>query len=334
MNKVLTIVVPVYNTEQYLSKCLDSLIVKENKELIEVLVVIDGSPDNSLQIATEYSLKYPDLFRVINKENGGHGSCCNRGIQEAKGKYIKFLDSDDWFELETLSYLIHYLKNVDVDVFFTKSVKELIYENRTQNYGCNFNYSNEIICIEDLEIPIDTNYPHFFTLADCGFKTNMLHNLKITFSEKCSFDDTFLYFAPFINTKKILFINKILYHYLIGRSEQSIISLSPLKYHQKAQEYIKCLKVCNQFNDTISQNIKLYVKNFAGILIDNCYFSIFNSQNEIQKQLYIDLQNTIKKNSLLSQSSSKYHYLLKYIPFYIAKLLYTIRKAVKEVVKR
>ena len=86
MKKILTIVVPVYNTEKYLSKCLDSLVIKDI-DSIEVLIIIDGSPDNSIEIAKQYHDKYPKTFTVIDKENGGHGSCCNIGLKVAKGKY-------------------------------------------------------------------------------------------------------------------------------------------------------------------------------------------------------------------------------------------------------
>ena len=99
MIKLLTIVIPTYNMEAYLNRCLDSLLVSdEQMQLLEVLVINDGSKDNSSAIAHEYEAKYPNTFRVIDKENGNYGSCVNRGLKEASGKYIKVLDADDWFD--------------------------------------------------------------------------------------------------------------------------------------------------------------------------------------------------------------------------------------------
>lgn len=90
MEKLITIVIPTYNMEKYLDKCLTSLIVPdEYMELLEVLVVNDGSKDNSSAIAHRYEDKYPQTFRVIDKENGNYGSYVNRGLKEAAGKYIK-----------------------------------------------------------------------------------------------------------------------------------------------------------------------------------------------------------------------------------------------------
>lgn len=88
---------------------------------LEVLVVNDGSKDNSSAIAHEYQDKYPDTFRVIDKENGNYGSCVNRGLKEATGKYIKILDADDWFDNEQFSLFVEKLKKYDCDLIFLNS---------------------------------------------------------------------------------------------------------------------------------------------------------------------------------------------------------------------
>lgn len=91
MEKILSIVIPTYNMEDLLSKCLSSLIVKNHLDMLEVLVVNDGSKDLSSEIAHQFEKENPDTFRVIDKENGNYGSCVNRGLKEAKGKYIKHI---------------------------------------------------------------------------------------------------------------------------------------------------------------------------------------------------------------------------------------------------
>ena len=94
--KVLTVLVPTYNVEKYLRRCLDSLLLPEVLEEIEVLVVNDGSKDGSADIARAYEKKYPQTVVFVDKENGGHGSTINVGIEKAQGTYFKVLDSDDW----------------------------------------------------------------------------------------------------------------------------------------------------------------------------------------------------------------------------------------------
>lgn len=98
MDKVLTVIVPVYNMEKYIRQCLESLVIGEVLDRIEVLVVLDGSKDGSAEIAYEFVEQYPDTFRIIYKANGGHGSAINTGLMMASGEYVKILDSDDWVE--------------------------------------------------------------------------------------------------------------------------------------------------------------------------------------------------------------------------------------------
>ena len=101
--KILSIIIPTYNMEKYLPKCLDSLIsAKEVLCKMEILIINDGSKDASSRIAHEYQSRYPDSIIVIDKENGNYGSCVNRGLKEATGKYIKVLDADDWFLTQNL----------------------------------------------------------------------------------------------------------------------------------------------------------------------------------------------------------------------------------------
>ena len=114
--KVLTITIPSYNVEAYLEECLESFVNSEVMEEIEVLVVNDGSSDSTAEIAQRYADKYPETFRLINKENGGHGSTINTGIKEAKGKYFKVVDGDDWVDTRSFIRLVKVLKESEADI--------------------------------------------------------------------------------------------------------------------------------------------------------------------------------------------------------------------------
>ena len=106
MEKILTVTVPSYNVEKFLENTLDSFVDERVLDDIEVLIVDDGSKDKTAEIGRKYEEKYPDTFRVISKENGGHGSTINRGIGEAKGKYFKVVDGDDWVDQDGFAELI------------------------------------------------------------------------------------------------------------------------------------------------------------------------------------------------------------------------------------
>lgn len=96
--KILSIAVPCYNSQEYMSKCIDSLLVGGDD--VEILVVDDGSKDNTLAIAKEYEERYPGIVKAIHQENKGHGGAVNTGLANATGLYFKVVDSDDWLNKE------------------------------------------------------------------------------------------------------------------------------------------------------------------------------------------------------------------------------------------
>ena len=119
--KILTIVVPTYNMEKYLSRCLDSMLINNSrKESLEILVVNDGSKDSSMSIAKDYEKKYPDIVKAIDKENGNYGSCVNRGLKEATGKYFRILDADDTFQMCALESMLNALPTTEEDMLVTR----------------------------------------------------------------------------------------------------------------------------------------------------------------------------------------------------------------------
>ncbi len=224
MNKILTIVIPTYNMEKYLRRCLDSLII-DDKELlkkIEVLVINDGSTDSSSAIAHEYQEKYSDVFRVIDKENGGHGSAWNRGVELATGKYLRFLDSDDWLDNKNLELLIEKLNQCQVDLVFTH--RNRYYEGLRKN---------EIDKISNIDFDKELRFDEFDLLGSnngieitnfwyCTYKTCLLKNLHPLFLEHIIFDDGILFIAPILFASTFVCYDMVIYNYLLGREGQSM----------------------------------------------------------------------------------------------------------------
>ena len=221
MIKLLSIIVPVYKVEQYINKCLDSLILSEElMDKYEVIIVNDGTPDNSAELSREYTKKYPNTFRQIDKENGGHGSAWNIGVKEAKGKYLRFLDSDDW--LTNLDLLLHTLETTDVDVILT----HLNNYNEAEQIDTEWN-------ITDGPFEKVRNFSTF-TFDDFRNKTNTLNFLFATyktailkghqnlFMEKTMYDDSILYALPILFADTYLCLDIVLYNYLSGREGQSM----------------------------------------------------------------------------------------------------------------
>ncbi|MCR1900083.1 glycosyltransferase family 2 protein [Irregularibacter muris] len=115
MDKKVSIIIPIYKVEKYLRKCLDSILAQTNKEFI-VYLVNDGSPDKCDEIINEYKLKYPELFIVLNKENGGLSSARNLALQEVNTKYVMFIDSDDYVHKQYVEVLLKNAEKYDADI--------------------------------------------------------------------------------------------------------------------------------------------------------------------------------------------------------------------------
>ena len=128
MDKILTVVIPTYNMESYLEKCLDSVLVEQVIGLIEVMIVNDGSKDSSLLIAKRYQNRYPGSIVVVDKKNGNYGSCLNLAFSLAKGKYIRTLDADDCFDSIELVKFIEKLCSLpeNIDLVLTNYVVNIV----------------------------------------------------------------------------------------------------------------------------------------------------------------------------------------------------------------
>ncbi|MDO4714854.1 MAG: glycosyltransferase family 2 protein [Bacteroidales bacterium] len=231
MQKLLTIVVPVYNTEKYLPKCLDSLIVPEYLDQLEVLVIIDGSPDNSAAVAKQYQQQYPSTFIVIEKENGGHGSTINKGLSLATGKYFRVLDSDDWFDEANFKLFLDRLSTADEDIVMTHVVREYTSEGKSLLWkDPDFDEMYEVI---HKDCGVFSKLDHaFFTMARCTYKTQLLSKHHLTLLERQSFEDTFLHIFPIPYVSSFIFYDLPLYHYYLERPGQSVGQHFTIKHWQ------------------------------------------------------------------------------------------------------
>ncbi len=108
--KLLSIIVPSYNSQDYLAQCIESLL--PGGEDVEILIINDGSKDRTAEIAEEYQSKYPTIVRAIHQENKGHGGAVNTGIAQASGRYLKVVDSDDWLDAEAYPQVLETLKRL------------------------------------------------------------------------------------------------------------------------------------------------------------------------------------------------------------------------------
>lgn len=210
--------------EKLLEKDLQSLIVSKNLfSLIEIIVVNDGSKDNTLKIARTFEEKYPDSFMVVDKQNGNYGSCVNAGLAVASGTFVKILDADDFFITYNFEKAIHYLvaseeKKENIDLFFFDW--RYVDENGNVIREMTFDIpQNTIIDIKDSSvIPFFKNIQHHAI----AYRTKFLidHNYKQT--EGISYSDTEWICIPLLYVKRIKYHPVTVYSYLYGREDQSM----------------------------------------------------------------------------------------------------------------
>jgi len=220
MQKLLTIVIPVYKVEQYINKCLDSLIIApELMEKMDVLIVNDGTPDRSAEMSREYVKRFPGVFRQIDKENGGHGSVWNLGVKEAYGKYTRFLDSDDW--LENLDLLLEKLENCDADLVITHTMCHCPNEVLWKQEILDMEFG-KVYDADTFDWLHNRSHGNYVFHHSCTYKTEMFRQFLPLFLEKQPYDDVILGAASNIGAKSLVAYDFVLYHYLMDREGQSI----------------------------------------------------------------------------------------------------------------
>ena len=215
MDKILSVVIPTYNMEKYLRKCLDSLIIK-NKELfkrLEVLVVNDGSKDSSSIIAHDYQDKYPSVFRVIDKENGNYGSCVNRGLKEAKGKYIKILDADDSFEIDAFEVFLNELNQTNAELVL--SDLKMVDENDNITWYSSYKDAPEYVPIkQDFNFCYYLNQPKvdfYGMMHGFAYRRDILIDNNYSQIEGMSYTDQQWVFEPIKYVKNVYYVDVNLY---------------------------------------------------------------------------------------------------------------------------
>lgn len=212
MKKDITIIVPIYNSEKYLKKCIDSLVNQTKKEL-EIILINDGSTDNSEKIIKEYK---DDRIKYIKNENQGIGITRNEGIAKAQGKYLMFIDSDDYLEKNTCELLFNKAEKDNLDMVICDFYRE--YENGEKKEERIVNFENTTIK-ETPELLYKVNLSPWNKL----YQTKLIRDNNILFEEELKYEDTPFVFISMDKSKRIGKVNKCLNHYIIHNNSETTI---------------------------------------------------------------------------------------------------------------
>ena len=256
--KILTIAVPVYNTEKYIARCFDSLLIDEVLEDIEIIAINDGSKDNSIGVLREYESKYPQTIIVIDKENGGHGSGVNVGLKNATGKYFRVIDSDDWVNSKDFVQLVKNLREDDADLVVTNYSKEHVYNGISEYIEYEGLEDGKEYVFDDMDL--DVLDEEYFVMATSTYKTETLRKAGVELFEKTFYVDMQFNCMPIKEINTVKYYELDVYRYFIGRPDQSMNLDNFVKNkanHEKVMRFL--VEYYCDIKQSLSANKKKYM---------------------------------------------------------------------------
>ncbi len=221
--KLLTIAVPCYNSQDYMDKCIQSLL--PGGEDVEILIIDDGSTDRTAAIADSYAARYPSIVRAIHQPNGGHGEAVNTGIRNAAGLYFKVVDSDDWLGKSSYQKVLRTLEELTrgpqtVDMF----IANFVYDKQGADHKRVMNYRH---CIPVGRVFGWNDVRHmptgkYLLMHSMIYRTQLLVECGLSLPAHTFYVDNLFAFEPLPYVKTMCYIDTNLYHYFIGRDDQSV----------------------------------------------------------------------------------------------------------------
>lgn len=301
MDKLLTISIANYNNADKLNRCLSSLIDEKIIDELDIIIVNDGSKDNSKEIILDFVNRYPNSIKLVDKDNGGYGSTINASLKYAEGKYYKLLDADDYFDNKELKKLLGVIKVNDVDIIYN-----------------NFNFiKGDKIELKDFPYPqnkildisiLDDIHMHALTVKTSLIKdkisiTENSYYVDIEFAIKCmEYSSTFLYLPLNI------------YQYNVGDVSQSVSRAGYIKHAYEHEAVIKTILLISHSNNKFKN---LNAKHLYPLAADQLFIYMFDKKfildyyrySKWLKECYLEAYKKAKLYMKLASKNKFFYYL-------------------------
>ena len=312
MKPLLTVVIPVYNVEKYLKRCVESVIAQDWKKY-EILLVDDGSTDHSPQICDNYVKTY-DFISVIHKENGGLSEARNTGLSQAKGEYVYFPDSDDWIEPDTFIALSEALESQKFDIIsfnreFVKSEEDAIVSDSVVTIV----FEGKDAFVEMLKHSYITGFAN-----DKIYRKSLFMDHDILFPKGKYYEDLGTNYKLFLSAKKVYATNQKYYHYLIDNPDSITQSWNEKKFIDMFGFYKEVFYsdfVRSQLNQEELHISQLYYVNGLTHILASLYKAKLHKH---YGEITSEVKQELEKNKLTCSE-------IKSIPNRIKYLLYRMR---------
>lgn len=267
-DKILTIAIPCYNSEDYMDRAIKSCLI--NEDCIEIIIVDDGSKDKTTEKADKYAADYPDIVKVIHKENGGHGDAVMTGLKNATGRYFKVLDSDDWLGKKALKVILTFLEeNEKLDTEFDMLISDYVYEKLGKKKKKRITYRGIM--------PSRTS----FTWDEIGkfkpwknilmhsviYRTDLLRHTGLTLPKHTFYVDNIYVYHPLPYMKKLYYIDVDLYHYFIGRDDQSVNEKNMLNRIDQQLLVTKILIKDHPLRTIENKKLRRYLSQYLAVMM-------------------------------------------------------------------
>ena len=315
MSKVLTIAVAVYNIEKYLDKCLASFADDRLKDDLEVLIINDGSKDSSQSIAEKYVEKYPSIFKLINKENGGYGTTFPVGFSNATGKYYKVVDGDDYVDTDALCELLDTLKGIDTDIIISHESR---FDDQTVNKPLLSKYdSGHLSFNKEYPITVLDEKSNCWLITNIVYKTSLLVDNNIQVGNRYYVDIEYdiypLYFA-----KTILFLDISITQYRFNQTGNSTNAQNVGKFANQWMEVGKRVLDYYENHRELGNEVDSFIKKWISFMISQVFYSLLLKQFSLStykeffaysKMVKSKYSEVISKGSLKTKIISRFGFL-------------------------
>ena len=257
--KLLTVTVPCYNSQDYMENCVNSLLTGGDR--VEIIIINDGSKDNTGKIADSFAAQYPGIVRVVHQENGGHGEGINQGLAHATGTYFKVVDSDDTVSVDFPAFLDK-LEECEKQSGIDLLVTNYFYVHSDGVGDRSINYSN-VLPEGEIFGWADTRrfqMHQMLTIHSCTFRTEAMRRWGEALPKHVFYEDNLMVYKTLPHIQKMYYMNVDLYRYWIGRPDQSVQeSAMKKRYHHQILVTEKCFTSCH-LDDIQEPMLKKYMK--------------------------------------------------------------------------
>lgn len=308
--KLLSIAIPSYNSEAYLHKCVDSLLV--GGEDVEILIVNDGSKDRTAEIAEEYQKKYPTIVKAIHKENGGHGSAVNTGLEHAEGLYFKVVDSDDWVKESAYMEILKTLREiVGGDKTLDMLISNFVYEKEGEKKNKVMRYKhalpeNRIFSWDEVK---HFHKGQYILMHSVIYRTKLLKQCGLKLPEHTFYVDNLFVFEPLPYVKTMYYLDVNFYRYYIGREGQSVneqIMISRIDQQIKVNKIMLDYIVDKKAEINKEKKLRTYMVNYLEIITVISSVLLLRSGTEENLEKKKELWEYIKKKDAMLHMRLRY----------------------------